>query len=238
MSTRNYFRLLAYSGLLVQVLATGTAIAAEPKTGDGGVAIRKAQGMIRQLSQEKSALEAEKSAWLIEKTALEDRQKILEEAVRKLQPLQAEVERYKSGLESLKTSLEAQLGQERQGRQNLLQKHNEVVNKAKAINADNQLLVQAVEEREQWIEQCGSRNKELDAANQDILHKYREKGLVQQLLELEPFTGIAKVETQTTAEDYRYKLQQLKITPFKAAEKKPEPTAINDEMIAEEEARQ
>jgi chromosome segregation ATPase len=201
--------------LLLSALGCGYQTAgAEPKTNDGSAAIKKAQGIIRQLTQEKAALEEEKTVLLTEKTAQEAKLNSLDEAVKKLLPLQGEVERYKSGLESVKSTLEAQLSQERQRQQALLQKHNEVVAKAKEIHGDNQVLVQAVQEREQWIEQCGERNKKLRTVNSDILGKYKEKGLWQQLAELDPLTGIGKVETETAVEDYKYKLQQLKTTPF------------------------
>ena len=201
--------------IAILALATGITAQAEPKTSDGGAAIKKAQGLIRQLSQEKSALEAEKNALLTEKNQLADKLKETETVVKKLEPLQAEVERYKTGLETVKTGLESQLGQERQRQQALLEKHNAVVGKANAIFADNQLLVQAVQERETWIKECGEHNQALRQANLDILARYKEKGLFQQLVELEPFTGIGQIQTETVAEDYRYKLQQLKITPFK-----------------------
>lgn len=207
-----FAKVLMLAGLLVGL---DTAMA-EPKASDGGAAIKKAQGMIRQLSQEKSALEAEKATWLKEKADLDAKLQSLEDSVKRLQPLQAEVDRYKSGLENVRSTLESQLGQEKQRQQALLQKHNEVVSKAKDIQADNQLLVQAVQEREQWIAQCGTRNKDLRAANDEILNKYKDKGLLQQLAELEPFTGIGQVETEVAVEDYKYKLKQLKITPYQS----------------------
>ncbi|OAI21474.1 hypothetical protein [Methylomonas koyamae] len=190
---------------------------AEPKAAaPGGDAIKKAQGLIRQLSQEKQALEAEKAAWLNEKAGLEAKLKSLEAAVAQLAPLQGEVARYKNGLEAVKTSLENQLSQQRQREQALVQKHNDVVAKARAIRDDNQLLVQAVQEREQWIGQCDQLNQQLRELNQKVVEQYEQKGLWQQLAELEPLTGIAKVDSQNRAEAYRYQLQQLKVTPFEA----------------------
>lgn len=203
--------------ILVSVLAGIESSRAEPKApAPGGEAIKKAQGMIRQLSQEKYALEAEKAVWLTEKAALDIKLKGLEAAVSRLQALQAEVERYKSGLEAVRSNLEAQLGQQRQREQALLQKHNEVVSKARDIRDDNSLLVQAVNEREQWITQCTSINQQLRTINLEILKQYKDKSLLQQLAELDPLTGIGQVQTETVAEEYRYKLQQLKITTFQA----------------------
>jgi chromosome segregation ATPase len=215
---KSNYRLQFAGLLLLSGLICGFETAmAEPKTNDGSTAIKKAQGIIRQLTQEKAALEAEKAALITEKTTQDVKLSSLQESVKKLQPLATEVERYKSGLESVKSNLEAQLSQERQRQQALLQKHNDAVAKAKAIYADNQLLVQAVQEREQWIGQSSSRNKQLHTAYLDLLSKYKEKGVWQQLVELEPLTGIGKVETETVIEDYKYKLQQLKITPFEGS---------------------
>ncbi|CAD6878237.1 hypothetical protein [Methylomonas albis] len=208
--------LLPVSAILLGVLA-GPAAFAEPKVAaPGGEAIKKAQGMIRQLSQEKYALEAEKVAWLNEKATLEAKLKSLETTVGRLQTLPAELERYKAGLEAVRGNLEAQLSQQRQREQALVQKHNEVVIKARDIRDDNNLLVQAVKEREQWIAQCTDLAQQLRKVNLDILNQYKDKGLLQQLAELDPLTGIGQVRTETVAEEYRYKLQQLKITPFEA----------------------
>lgn len=190
---------------------------AEPKAAaPGGDALRKAQGLIRQLSQEKQALETEKTAWLGEKAALEGQLQTLQQQVRLLPALQEQVERYKAGLEAVRGNLEGQLAQQRQREQALVQKHNEVVAKARDIRDDNQLLVQAVQEREQWIAQCAGLNQQLRELNQKVVDGYEQKGLWQQLAELEPITGIAKVDTQNRAEEYRYQLKQLKVTPFEA----------------------
>ncbi len=227
---KSYLPLVLFA-LLLTCIEDGRA---EPKApGGGDAAIKKAQGMIRQLAQEKSALEAEKTAWLNEKAELDAKLKALDDAVRKLQPLQGEVERYKNGLETVRSHLESQLGQERQTRQALLEKHNRVVAQARDIQSDNRLLVQAVQEREQWISQCGDVNRKLQTANQEILGKYQDKSLWQQLAELEPVTGIARVETETTVEDYRYKLQQLKITPFQAGAQTEANVAPQSEAEAE-----
>jgi len=216
MFKRAPFMPICLSCLILAALLAGMENSRAEAKAPGGEAIKKAQGIIRQLSQEKSMLEAEKAVWLTEKATLDAKVKSLEAAVARLQRLQAEVERYKSGLEAVRGNLETQLGQQRQREQALLQKHNEVVSKARDSRDDNNLLVQAVKEREQWIAQCGALNQKLRNANLEIVNQYKEKGLWQQLAELEPLTGIGQVQTETAAEDYRYRLQQLKITPFQA----------------------
>lgn len=205
-------------GLLLSGLAAGV----EPKSGDGGTAIRKAQGLIRQISQEKMALEADKAALLSEKTQLEARVKLLEEAVRRLQPLQGELERYKTALETTRSSFDGQLAGERQQYQALVHKHNDVVAKANAIYADNQLLVQAVEEREQWLGKCSAANARLQALDRDMLEKYRNRGFFDKLADLDAITGIGRIDAENAAEDFRFRLQQLQITPFQSPAAAPD----------------
>jgi hypothetical protein len=200
-------------------------LAVEPKSADAGSAMKKAQGLIRQLSQEKTVLEAEKTAWLAEKAkveqeklAMEAKLKILSMEISKLQSLQAEVVRYKQSMETLKSGYDKQLEQERNKEQNLVQKHNGMIMKANAIFADNQLLVQAVRERETWISQCTISNQKLRTAFSELLDHYRQRdnGFLQQLTELEPLTGLGEMATENTLEEYRYQLKHLQITPFQA----------------------
>ncbi|WGS86256.1 hypothetical protein [Methylomonas sp. UP202] len=212
-------RWIGLSGLTVLVLLAGLETGrAEPKPAPiGDSAIKKAQGIIRQLSQEKSALEAEKAAWLADKATLEGKLKLLENQARLLPALQDQVERYKAGLDSVRGSLENQLVQQRQREQALLQKHNDMVLQARAIREDNTVLVQAVQERERWISQCGELNRQLREVGRDIVQHSSDKSLFEQLAELEPITGIAQVQNEAQAETYRYRLRQLKVTPFEAA---------------------
>lgn len=225
-------RRVDFPSLCLILLLTGLEHGhAEPKAAPpGGDAIRKAQGLIRQLSQEKQTLEAEKAAWAAEKSALEGKLKALESQARLLPALQDQVERYKAGLDAVRGNLENQLAQQRQREQALLQKHNDVVLQARDIREDNTVLVQAVREREQWISQCGDLNRKLREVGRDIVEHNGDKSLFQQLAELEPVTGIGQVQQEAQAETYHYRLQQLKVTPFEAGVAVPadaKPAAAN-----------
>ncbi|NJD06806.1 MAG: hypothetical protein FIA97_09965 [Methylococcaceae bacterium] len=225
---------------LLVVLALGTwsthSLAAA-KDQDAGVqqVLRKAQGVVRQLTQEKAALEAEKAQWLQEKTALETRIKGLEAAAEKLPTVQAEVERHKSEAEKLRGEMESQAARSRDREQTLLQKHREVIAKAKEIRADNELLVNAVEEREQWIGDCGDRNKKLLDVNQQVVQRYKDKSVWESLSELEPFTGLGSVKTEAAAEEYRYQLKHLKTRPFEAQTQAEAPKAVDSGVDADAE---
>jgi chromosome segregation ATPase len=212
------------------LLLSTTAIQAEPKSPDAGLqqVLRKAQGVVRQLSQEKAELQAEKAAWLTEKANLENRLKTLEASANRLPELQGQVERYQGDLQKTRDDLESQRNQAQERHQSLLKKHQEVLAKAKEIRADNALLVQAVQEREQWIQECGQRNQSLVQVNKEVVKKYKDKSFWQELSELEPFTGIGSVRSESAAEDYRYKIQHLKATAFNGQEPIPSPPPSAD----------
>jgi DNA repair exonuclease SbcCD ATPase subunit len=209
---------------LCVVLALGNGpVWAEPKGGQDAAmkeVLRKAQGVLRKLTEEKAALEAEKTALANDKAALESKVQRLEASLHKLEPLQAlpaEVERCKASVESLlgvRSTLESQISQGREKERGLVEKQQEITAQAKDIQADNQWLVEAVKEREQWVAQCGQHNRQLLDANREIVEKYKEKGFWDEVADLEPLTGFGKIATENAAEEYRYKLHQLKVTPF------------------------
>lgn len=201
---------------LLFCLLHGVAGAAPKQESAGQQAFKKSQGVIRQLTEEKQALEAEK-------TALLEQVKKLEGAVKQLESLQGEVQLHKNQADSLRNangSLTAQLHGERDKQLNLQRKLKDIVAQAKLIQNDNQLLVAAVREREQWIKQCAGKNRQLVESSQALVGKYRDKGFWDEVAELEPFTGIGNVETQNTAESYQFKLEELKVTDFAGASSK------------------
>jgi chromosome segregation ATPase len=201
---------LLLTGLLAS-LAWSLEVSAAPKQNDAAAqALRKAQGMLRQLSEEKAALEAEKKA-------LADEGEKLRGEVARLEPLKGQIEQYRAGLEDSRSAngaLQEQLRRAGTRERNLQDKLKEIVVQAKSIQNDNRLLVAAVQEREKWIAQCAENNKALIAANGEMLEQYRNKGFWDKLAEMEPITGIGRVETENLAEAYQFKLQDLKVTPF------------------------
>lgn len=231
-----------YSGRLLMLACLlswgGVAHAEAPKQDAGAVqALKKAQGVLRQLGQEKAALEAEK-------TALLDQVKKLEGQVKQLEPLQGEVERHKAALEGLRGangSLESQLGSERSRTQALQHKNHEIVTQARKIQSDNQLLAQAVKEREDWIKQCGEQNGKMLDANRELVERYKQKGFWDKVGEFEPFTGIGQVKAENAEQEYRYKLKDLAVTPFESQVQQPAtaasaaPTASSSTDVDDEE---
>jgi hypothetical protein len=215
-------------GVFTLLVLSAPAYAEAPKQ-DAAVqqVLRKAQGALRQLTEEKAQLEADNAALQKDKTALQEQVGKLEAAVKLLEPLQGELEKQKAAaaaLQNANAGLQGQLDSGKQREEGLHGKLKNTVGQARKIQADNQLLVEAVKEREEWIGACQQKNAAMLDANEELLQRYQDKGFWDKLGDVEPLTGIGKVHTENTVQDYHFKLQDLKATPFASKAPPAEPT--------------
>lgn len=189
---------------------------AEPKEkADAAVlqTLRKAQGMLRQLNQEKTELEAQNADM---RKQLGD----LETQVRQLAPLAGEVSRQKAEIESLRGqngALQQRVNAGTEQLHGLGEKYKSTQGTLQRYRQDDALLVGAVKERTEWIGQCSRKNRDLYQANRDLLAKFQGQGLWSSLAQAEPLTGIGQVERENEAENYRFRLEDLQITPWQEA---------------------
>ncbi len=207
------------------VLVVHPATAAEKGEPDVVATLKKAQGMLRQLSQEKTALEAKAA-----------------ELETKVSSLNTDLEAKKKSLEIItreKTGLEIQVAQKSKLIETLhhnnaiLQKNNEIIksdnerlvekiqqreSRIAAGQQDNQLLVGAVREREAWINKCQDSNRDLLKFHKRILSEYQEPDFLDKMKTLEPLTGIKRVELENKVIEYRYQMQSMKVTPWESKE--------------------
>lgn len=218
MSGRSIIIFLVYLLVMPVVPPVSAAEKGEP---DVMGTLKKAQGMLRQLNQEKTALEAK-----------------VTELETKVSSMTSDLEAKKKSLESTtreKVGLELQVAQKTKiietlhNNNAILQKNNEII---KAENAsvlekvqqlqgqialgqqDNQLLVGAVKEREEWINKCQDKNKALLKFHKKILSEYQEPDFLEKMKTLEPLTGIKRVELENKVQDYRYQLEDMKVTAW------------------------
>lgn len=173
-------------------------------------ALRKAQGMLRQLTQEKAALEAEKAG-------NQEQIKKLEAKVQELQSAQDKLKSHADALQTNKDALEDRVGRDAERIQSLSEKQREALALLKQYHADNQLLIHAVGERSEWVAGCHEKNQSLLDANRSLLEKYQDKGFWEELSE--PVTGLGTVQTENQVQEYRFKLEDLQVSAF-AAQKK------------------
>jgi hypothetical protein len=211
--------------------------AAEPKAGPdpaAAQALRKAQGMLRQLSQERADLEAK----VAELTASQDVQlKTIDElkgkikALEPLQALPAQIQQQKASLDAMQASnaaLQQRISGDADRIRGGMDQQRKLAAELEQFRRDNALLVHAVAERTEWIQACTGKNEALLKANRDWLDKNGNKKLWDEIAEAEPFTGIAAVTQENKVEEFRYKLGDLEVTPWReppAAAEPPPATA-------------
>jgi len=87
-----------------------------------------------------------------------------------------------------------------------------------ALEQKEHQTLQALQEREkdlkalsQRYDQCAEHNARLYTIGDELIRKYRGKGVVTTLLEKEPFTQIKRVELEKLARDYKDKIDQQKL---------------------------
>ncbi|MGZ8219977.1 hypothetical protein [Methylomagnum sp.] len=200
------------------------ATLAEPAKGGGDAAVlqtlRKAQGMLRQLGQEKADLEAKNAE-------LADKLKALEAKAGQVEPLQSQLQQMKASLDAVqgnKAALEQQLSGQTTRLQTAADQQRKTSGQLTKVQRDNLLLVNAVKERTDWIGQCADKNKSLVRANREIVAKLGgNKSLWDSFKEAEPLTGLGAVAKETAAQDFQYKLDDLEVTPWN----EPPPDARN-----------
>lgn len=212
------FPIIAAAVCCACALAAGHTASAEPAKGGGDAAVvqtlRKAQGMLRQLSQEKADLEAKNAELEGQIKAL----KALEPKAAQVEPLQNQLAQAKASLEALhgsNASLQQQIGTQNSRLQTAAEQQQKTAGSLARTQRDNQLLVNAVKERTHWIEECTGKNQALVRANREMVEKFGSRDFWDNFKETEPLTGLGSVAKENLAQEFHYKLDDLEVTPWK-----------------------
>ncbi len=203
MTHTRWFTLL----LLFALPAASLTAQAERREDGAADAMRKAQIMIRKLSREKSSLQAERAELDVRVKSLEG----------KVAELESELEKNRKKLGEAQKSNIRLVGRirgdvEKYGQ--LLAKYRDVSRTLASAMRDNNLLVSAVQERSDWVEQCRARNTKIYQAGLELLDRYRNKTVSDVIRGREPVLGLGRVELERTVQDYRFRLEDLTVTPF------------------------
>lgn len=190
---------------------------AEPKGGADAALVqnlRKTQGMLRQVAQEKADLEAKVLDLEAQLKAIDG----LKARIKELEPLESQVKQQKANLDTLQAgnaSLQQRISGDADRIRNGMEQQRKVLGELERFRRDNALLVAAVQERTQWIGDCAGKNQALLKANRDWIDQHGDKKLWDEIIAAEPFTGIAAVTQENAAEQFRYKLGDLEVTPWR-----------------------
>jgi len=184
--------------LVTSVFAT--QVVAETRRDDGsGQASKKAQYMIRQLHKEKQDLQAQLASLQAEFDSL----------AKQHDQLKADFDKSSAKNDKLVDRVKGDIEKYNE----LAEKYREAITILRKANMDNQYMVRAVQEREQWIAQCSDRNSRMFEANSDLLQKYADVASSKS----DPVFGHGKVEVENEMQDYQFKLEDLQVTKFKSS---------------------
>ncbi len=171
--------------------------------------MRKMQYMLRELSDEKSALEADNGKLKAELTTETKKNKKLQT---RLDNLDKKLGKSKGDI----LKLVSRIKQDNERMKKMIAMYKDTVAKLRTENQDNQLLVNAVTERNQWMKQCKLKNSEMYTLNIELMKRYRNKDFTEDALEKEPVTGLVAVQLENQEQKYRFRLQDLQTPAFKS----------------------
>ena len=167
-------------------------------------AMRKAQGMLRQLAAEKKSLELKNSEIASE----------LDQAkteIGKQQAALAEQQKINQALSENNALLLERVHSDHEKMQDMIEKYRSKQMELDLYRHDHEILKSAVVERNEWMSQCRQKNAELIDAGKDLLRRYDDKSLWDSILSQEPLLGVAKVDQEIQEQEYRFKLEDLEV---------------------------
>lgn len=200
--------------LLLIILSRSVCADASKGEADAVATLRKAQGMLRQLSQDKSQLETKLASIEQEfdekRKAYDALQAELAQKLELLLALQKNVDVLTKNNSILKNNIDSL----RLANDKLRQEYSSAHVYIDKLSSDNSLLVGAVKERETWIASCAAKNKDLIVLHRRIIDEYDDGGFIEKFARMDPVTGIGSVERENKTQDYKYRLQELSVTPW------------------------
>jgi len=202
--------------LLALLFFSPIAFADAPRKAGGDQAVRKAQYLLRQLSEDKNKLQVQNNQL---KTELEGLKKKLAKAEKKLGATNKKLDQSRSSNSKLVERVKSDRGR----MQEILDKYRQVARMVRVEKSNVALLKSAVEERNDWIDKCKANNDSLYDVNLELLGKYKDKSVWQTLKQSDPVTGLGNVKLEVIADDYRFRIEDLQVADFQKSDKENSP---------------
>jgi len=151
---------------------------------DDQKAVARVQRMLRQMSQERDALQAENAK------------------------LKGEIEELNRKLGSLKKSSESSLAKSREGNTALSENLQKTAQNLRQIETEKTQLQATIVDQAQLIETCEASNVKLLQINRELLVDYDKKGFMDAMLQREPLTQLKRVEIENIVQDYQDRIDR------------------------------
>ncbi len=202
--------------LLVLMFVTPSGFADAPRKAGGDQAVRKAQYLLRQLSEEKNKLQTQNNQLETELTELK---KKLAKVKKKLGKTNKKLDQSRSS----NSQLVERVKSDRDRMQEMLNKYRQAAQMLRIEKSNVALLKNAVGERNNWIDKCKANNDSLYEVNLELLGKYKDKSAWQALKQDEPVTGLGNVKLEVIVDNYRFRIEDLQVADFKKNDEENSP---------------
>lgn len=192
-------------------LLIASPLHAENKKDPNKQELRRMQMQVKQVQDEKVALEQEKAALGKELETLKKKTGEIESTVARANRSKAAAEKEAEALKQVKielsekiAALEKQFSESQQGlrdtRQSLQQE-----------TSQKQRLEQNLGTRDKELSVCETKNKKLYQYQVELINRAQNRGSLDALLEMEPLTQMKRVEIENLLEEYRDKIDNEQI---------------------------
>ena len=174
---------LLFSAVMFITIAmtTGDVWASDPEDQK----VLRIQRMLRQVSQERDALQTENTR------------------------LKSEIEELNRKHTGIKKSSDSALAKSRESIAALNADMQQAMQNLRRMESEKNLLQETTVGQAQQIETCESHNVKLLQVNQDLLGQYENKGFFDAMLQREPLTQLKRVEIENIAQEYQDRIDRL-----------------------------
>lgn len=219
-------QVIARSLVVAGLLACGPLAHAEPrnKNDPNVAALAKAQTLLKQVAGQKAAVEAELAGVRLDSAKKE------KEAKKAVDKLQEEVASTRATLDETSTNLDAarqsnaalagrlkdtegQLERTEAALKEMTASYEQTDRTLAQTQSEKEDLEAKLAEQTRLTTDAEARNRKLHEAGVELMQRFADKGVMDSLLQAEPFTGIKQVQIENVIEEYSYKIDQLKIDP-------------------------
>lgn len=174
-------------------------------------AMAKAQYMMQQIASERDALKAANAKLKDQVDSLKKKStglnKELERMKKQLSASGSEIIHYKEKYKALTD----RLLDTRQKFQEVIDKFKQTIATLRQVEGERNQLKVTLQDRTREAESCIKKNIDLYQTNLDLVNQYKNKGVFDALFQKEPVTGLKKVEIENAVQDYKTRLEKLRV---------------------------
>ncbi len=203
--------------LFVAGASLGTAAPAQAQTARGGGDNARAMQELQQLAAERTALQAENAKL---KDQVADLKKKLDQATTEDATATARAKELEAaaahGAESTKENADA-LAKSRSQMLELVTRFRETAENLKTVETDRNTLRGTLEARDRDYKLCVDHNIGLYGVGREALDRLERRGFWSKVRESEPFTQIARARLDNLIDDYRQRMDELRLEQSKKA---------------------